>query len=134
MAIVYLIGCSDGLIPLQHAERRDQIEEERRLLYVAITRAARDLHVSGREPGNRAGVLTKAESIPGLDHERHCSYRPILGAARFAAFGWSGRSRGRKGPASVSIVRQGVGHTRESGPSDAVEPARRPSMKPSSRS
>jgi DNA helicase-2/ATP-dependent DNA helicase PcrA len=54
---VHLVGCSDGLIPLQHAETADQLEEERRLLYVAITRAERELHVTwarSRQPGGRA--------------------------------------------------------------------------------
>ena len=53
---VYVIGCSDGLIPLQHADSPDGIEEERRLLYVAITRAARNLSLSwarARQPGGR---------------------------------------------------------------------------------
>ena len=55
-ASVYVIGCSDGLIPLQHADTPESVEEERRLLYVAITRAERDLTLSwarARQPGGR---------------------------------------------------------------------------------
>lgn len=54
---VFVIGCSDGLIPLQHADTPESVEEERRLLYVAITRAERDLTLSwarSRQPGGRA--------------------------------------------------------------------------------
>lgn len=55
-ASVYVVGCSDGLIPLQHADTPESVEEERRLLYVAITRAERDLTLSwarARQPGGR---------------------------------------------------------------------------------
>ena len=54
---VFVIGCSDGLIPLQHADTPESIEEERRLLYVAVTRAEHDLTLSwarSRQPGGRA--------------------------------------------------------------------------------
>lgn len=53
---VYVIGCSDGLIPLQHADSPESVEEERRLLYVAVTRAERNLTLSwarARQPGGR---------------------------------------------------------------------------------
>lgn len=40
---VWIIGCQDGTIP---SRRSADLEEERRLLYVAITRAERDLNMS----------------------------------------------------------------------------------------
>jgi len=72
---VHLIGCSDGLLPLQHAESAESIEEERRLLYVAVTRAQRELRLSwarARQPGGRANrqvsrFLTRLSSLPGAD-------------------------------------------------------------------
>lgn len=43
---VYVLNVADGNFPNEHATGRpDLIEEERRLLYVAITRAKRDLHL-----------------------------------------------------------------------------------------
>ncbi|HOF62825.1 MAG TPA: ATP-dependent DNA helicase UvrD2 [Dermatophilaceae bacterium] len=54
---VFLAGCSDGLIPITMAEGQVAIEEERRLLYVGLTRARRELRVSwagARSPGGRA--------------------------------------------------------------------------------
>lgn len=53
---VFLIGCSDGLIPISLAESAQAVEEERRLLYVGVTRARDALHLSWahtRTPGGR---------------------------------------------------------------------------------
>ncbi|WP_245988616.1 ATP-dependent DNA helicase UvrD2 [Flexivirga caeni] len=54
---VFLIGCSDGLLPISLAEGPAAIEEERRLLYVGLTRARKHLLLSwaaARNPGGRA--------------------------------------------------------------------------------
>src|SRR5262249_42905461 len=40
--VVFLAGLTDGMVPIVYAQTDDAIEEERRLLYVGITRA-RDL-------------------------------------------------------------------------------------------
>ncbi|WP_414654618.1 ATP-dependent DNA helicase UvrD2 [Intrasporangium sp.] len=53
---VFLVGCSDGLLPISVAEGAESIEEERRLLYVGLTRARRQLFLSwaaARNPGGR---------------------------------------------------------------------------------
>ncbi len=55
---VFIVGCSEGLLPISLAETPEAIEEERRLLYVAITRAREHLHLSfarARKVGGRAG-------------------------------------------------------------------------------
>ena len=54
---VFLVGLSEGLMPISLADGRDAVEEERRLLYVGITRAREHLHLSwsrSRTPGGRA--------------------------------------------------------------------------------
>ncbi|HTW18623.1 MAG TPA: ATP-dependent DNA helicase UvrD2 [Mycobacteriales bacterium] len=43
---VFLVGLVDGTVPITHATTPDQVEEERRLLYVGITRARRHLGLS----------------------------------------------------------------------------------------
>ncbi|XAS76067.1 ATP-dependent DNA helicase UvrD2 [Dermatophilaceae bacterium Sec6.4] len=54
---VFLVGCSEGLLPFSMAEGPAQVAEERRLLYVGLTRARRHLTLSwaaSRHPGGRA--------------------------------------------------------------------------------
>ncbi len=55
---VLLVGLSDGLVPISLAEGWEAVEEERRLLYVGVTRAREHLQLSwsrARNPGGRAG-------------------------------------------------------------------------------
>jgi DNA helicase-2/ATP-dependent DNA helicase PcrA len=54
--VVFLVGVAEGMIPITYARTDEQIEEERRLLYVGVTRAREQLHVSwslSRSPGGR---------------------------------------------------------------------------------
>ncbi|MGW1725555.1 ATP-dependent DNA helicase UvrD2 [Streptomyces sp. NPDC002306] len=55
--VVFLVGVAEGMMPITYARTDEQIEEERRLLYVGVTRAREHLHVSwalSRSPGGRA--------------------------------------------------------------------------------
>ena len=54
---VFLAGMSEGLMPISLAETEEAVHEERRLLYVGITRARVHLDISfarSRNPGGRA--------------------------------------------------------------------------------
>lgn len=54
---VFLVGLSEGLMPISFADTAEGVDEERRLLYVGITRAREFLHLSwslARTPGGRA--------------------------------------------------------------------------------
>jgi DNA helicase-2/ATP-dependent DNA helicase PcrA len=46
---VYIIGVSEGLVPISYAKSLAAVDEERRLLYVGITRARQRLHLSWAE-------------------------------------------------------------------------------------
>ncbi|PZS19977.1 MAG: ATP-dependent DNA helicase [Pseudonocardiales bacterium] len=54
--VVFLVGLTDTTVPIQHATTEAQIAEERRLLYVGITRARERVALSwalARSPGQR---------------------------------------------------------------------------------
>jgi DNA helicase-2/ATP-dependent DNA helicase PcrA len=93
--IVFLIGCEEGVFPHARAIEEGGLEEERRLAYVGITRAERDLYVTyartravfgARSFGARSRFL---DEIPRelTDHRE----RPALGigGVRERALSWS---------------------------------------------
>jgi DNA helicase-2/ATP-dependent DNA helicase PcrA len=49
---VYIVGVAEGLIPISYATGIDAVAEERRLLYVALTRAEERLHLSWSASGS----------------------------------------------------------------------------------
>ncbi|WP_327374287.1 ATP-dependent DNA helicase UvrD2 [Streptomyces sp. NBC_01216] len=54
---VFLVGLTEGMMPITYAKTDEQVEEERRLLYVGVTRARFHLSLSwalSRSPGGRA--------------------------------------------------------------------------------
>lgn len=61
---LHLAGLSEGLLPISYATTMEQIDEERRLAYVGITRAARSLSITwvrgtGRTPRQPSRFLTE---------------------------------------------------------------------------
>jgi DNA helicase-2/ATP-dependent DNA helicase PcrA len=54
---VFVVGATDGMIPITYADTPEAVEEERRLLYVGVTRARQWLTITwatARAPGGRA--------------------------------------------------------------------------------
>jgi DNA helicase-2/ATP-dependent DNA helicase PcrA len=52
---VHLVGLSEGLVPITYAKTDEAVDEERRLLYVGITRARRKLSLSWAATGSNSG-------------------------------------------------------------------------------
>ncbi len=91
--VVFLVGLAEGLMPISLAEGWAAVEEERRLLYVGVTRAREHLHLSwarARTPGGRAG-RSPSRFLDGPVAEL------LAGAARGNA-GALARSRREPGP------------------------------------
>ncbi|GAA3391199.1 ATP-dependent DNA helicase UvrD2 [Streptomyces roseoviridis] len=101
---VFLVGLTEGMMPITYAKTDEQVEEERRLLYVGVTRARVHLSLSwalSRSPGGRAS-RRPTRFLKGL--------RPgsgSLGAAGAGGGGGiergSGGRRKRRGPVQCRV-------------------------------
>ena len=65
--VVHLVGLEDGFVPIAHANSRAATEEERRLLYVAVTRAEQELHVMWCNRRDISGRSIERKPSPWLD-------------------------------------------------------------------
>ncbi|MFE7466031.1 ATP-dependent DNA helicase UvrD2 [Streptomyces sp. NPDC057499] len=96
---VFLVGLTEGMMPIAYAKTDEQVEEERRLLYVGVTRARVHLSLSwslSRSPGGRAG-RRPSRFLSGL--------RP--GTAPLGARG----TRGTSGTGAGGGIERGPGRT-----------------------
>jgi ATP-dependent DNA helicase Rep len=95
---VFIVGCEDGTLPHEASIEEGRIEEERRLLYVGITRAKEALWLShSRETKRWGGVEQRRPSrfldeLPaadlhrdGEDPERDMAHRRERAGAQFSA-------------------------------------------------
>jgi DNA helicase-2/ATP-dependent DNA helicase PcrA len=95
---VFLVGLSEGLLPISFAEGLTAVEEERRLLYVGVTRAREHLMLSwarSRTPGGRGG-RKPSRFLDGL--------RPVDPAVDETRYGTtaSGSRRGKGRPMATT--------------------------------
>ncbi|MDE2271098.1 MAG: UvrD-helicase domain-containing protein [Xanthomonadaceae bacterium] len=73
---VHIVGCEDGTLPHEGAIDEGRLDEERRLLYVGITRAKQWLHLSYGVQGRRYGQTFKQkpsrfiDELPGAELHR----------------------------------------------------------------
>ena len=99
---VFLVGLSEGLMPISFADTPAEIDEERRLLYVGITRARQHLSLTwtlSRGTGGRASRRA-SRFLRDID--------PTLGGTREhapAAASGAGAPRGRRRGATVATCR-----------------------------
>ena len=56
---VFMVGMSEGLLPISLAETDEAVEEERRLLYVGVTRAREHLNLSFARARKEGGKATR---------------------------------------------------------------------------
>jgi DNA helicase-2/ATP-dependent DNA helicase PcrA len=55
--VVFLIGLADGLFPLRRAIEANDLDEERRLFYVAVTRARDELYLCFPKLNTKGGPM-----------------------------------------------------------------------------
>jgi DNA helicase-2/ATP-dependent DNA helicase PcrA len=86
--VVFVVGLEQGLLPIGHATTPEARAEERRLLYVAVTRAERELHCSWCER-RTFGARTVARSpSPWLGVVEDAVRALDLAAGSGAGDGW----------------------------------------------
>jgi ATP-dependent DNA helicase UvrD/PcrA len=108
--VVFVVGCSEGTLPIVHADTPQRVAEERRLFYVAITRAQDRLFLSWaltrsgngrhREPSRflaemrrRSAALEQSSSASGLLKQGRSTAR---------------KERRRRGPSSCRVCGAGL--------------------------
>ncbi len=97
---VFLAGLVDGTMPIVHASTPEQIEEERRLLYVGVTRARERLFLSWALARNPGGRRTRSASrfLSGL----------LPGSSRAARPAPKPAARQRTGPVLCRVCGRSV--------------------------
>jgi DNA helicase-2/ATP-dependent DNA helicase PcrA len=65
--VVFIAGCEDGFIPYRSDTRPTDVEEERRLFYVALTRAKRHLFLSKTDHRRVNGQIQPRQASPFLE-------------------------------------------------------------------
>lgn len=65
--VVFVTGAEVGFLPIAHASSRPAVEEERRLFYVALSRATSELHCSWARRRSFGGRSQSREPSPFLD-------------------------------------------------------------------
>ena len=109
--VVFLVGFEQGLLPIGHATTPEARAEERRLLYVAVTRAERELHVSWAERRTfGSGTMARSPSPWLADVE--AAIHALAGATEDGSDGWrscvaDGRARLRSTAGGRRVPRAG---------------------------
>jgi DNA helicase-2/ATP-dependent DNA helicase PcrA len=73
---VFVAGLEKGLVPISHAKSTEAMDEEQRLLYVALSRAERSLHLSWareRMVGGRVARRNRSSWIARVEQAVHPS-------------------------------------------------------------
>jgi DNA helicase-2/ATP-dependent DNA helicase PcrA len=96
-ASVCVVGLEDGFVPIVHAQSSEARAEERRLVYVALTRASRDLHCSWARVRRMGG---------GRRMERQPS--PWLAAVARVSRTGTGRPTPRSAGDQIAEIRAGL--------------------------
>ncbi len=99
---VYIVGAEDGLIPHSRSKVEGTLDEERRLFYVALTRAMKTLDISHCAGRKKYGQITPCHPSPFLkdlpaELVEHAADRKSEPVAKEAAKDWFAQMRAAAG-------------------------------------
>jgi DNA helicase-2/ATP-dependent DNA helicase PcrA len=99
--IVFMIGCEEGVFPHSRALDEGELEEERRLCYVGITRAERDLYLTSARSRTVFGARSFGapsrfvSEIPAELTDRQSQAPRAFGSLRSRLTSWEGNGGDR---------------------------------------
>ncbi|MET3636021.1 ATP-dependent helicase [Curtobacterium oceanosedimentum] len=74
---VVVVGAAEGLLPISHASTDVEVDEERRLFYVGLTRARRSITVTwSRQGSTRGGARAPSRFLAALDRHTEGAVPP----------------------------------------------------------
>ncbi|CAN5779493.1 ATP-dependent DNA helicase UvrD2 [soil metagenome] len=113
--VVFLAGLEKGLVPISFAATDDARDEERRLLYVAVTRAERELHCSWARERRFGARSSRRHPSPWLEDIQAARATLASGQTTAGTREWQSRLaqerarlRGTRGGQSGSGRRSGI--------------------------
>ena len=109
---MFVTGLEQGLVPISHAKTPEAMDEEQRLLYVALSRAERVLHLSWareRTVGGRTARRNPSTWLARVDDAIHPGNPSTVG---------SGDARQSIADARDRVARGTGGSTRTKAPTD----------------
>jgi DNA helicase-2/ATP-dependent DNA helicase PcrA len=89
--VVFLAGLEHGLVPISHAATEEARDEERRLLYVAVTRAQSELHCSWARRRTFGARNLRRRPSPWLEEIEAARATLAAGQARPGTTQWKAR-------------------------------------------
>jgi ATP-dependent DNA helicase UvrD/PcrA len=107
--IVFMIGCEEGVFPHSRALDEGDLEEERRLCYVGITRAERDLYITYARTRNVFGARNFGapsrfiSEIPAGLTDREGQPRRGLGGLRSRLTSWDSGAPAQEAPIAYRL-------------------------------
>jgi ATP-dependent DNA helicase UvrD/PcrA len=116
--IVFIAGCEEGVFPHSRALDEGSLEEERRLFYVGITRAMRQLYLTYARRRAVFGAQTFGmpsrflDEIPSdlLEEPQQSSFRPGIGSSGGGRWSGSTATLGARGAGQASWAGSSSAH------------------------
>jgi DNA helicase-2/ATP-dependent DNA helicase PcrA len=107
--IVFIIGMEDGVFPHSRAVDEGGVEEERRLAYVGITRAMRDLYLTSARRRNAFAAPRRTDPLAFIDEIHRELTDQTQGREPAVGAGWTPGRVGSRPESAAASAETAVG-------------------------